>query len=232
MVLHGPDTPRLPTSLYGFVLLCERYYCHLFLLDTDIPEQKRKEKKKELLEMVNERSDEEKEAHWETRSGVRGQGSQGPESDRKKKRGKKSSFPVKFCALDSLFGALCAAANAGEVQQGAGGFLQLLVQLRLRLPPRPLVDGPLDGRRTPGRLVEASLLPEVRVLVAVEALAAGAAGLPAVAASFVQGGQGGGGGAGGAALQGHAAVVVVLLGIAAHQDRVRPGEVQRTVRVA
>lgn len=35
--------------------------------------------------MVNERSDEEKEAHWETSSGVRGQGSQGPESDRKKK---------------------------------------------------------------------------------------------------------------------------------------------------
>lgn len=67
--------PKLQTSLYGFVLLCERYYCHLFLLDRDIPEQKKQ------LEMVNERSDEEKEAHWETRSGVRGQGS---ESDRKK----------------------------------------------------------------------------------------------------------------------------------------------------
>lgn len=139
--------------------------------------------------MVNERSDEEKEAHWETSSGVRGQGSQGPESDRKKKP-KKPSFPVKFCALDSMFGALCAAAYACEVQQGAGGFLQLLVQLRLDLPPWPLIDGPLNGGRTSGSLVEASLFPEVRVLVAVEALAASTAGLPAVAASFVQGGQG------------------------------------------
>lgn len=139
--------------------------------------------------MVNERSDEEKEAHWETSSGVRGQGSQGPESDRKKKP-KKPSFPVKFCALDSMFGALCAAAYACEVQQGAGGFLQLLVQLRLDLSPWPLIDGPLNGGRTSGSLVEASLFPEVRVLVAVEALAASTAGLPAVAASFVQGGQG------------------------------------------
>lgn len=168
--------------------------------------------------MVNERSDEEKEAHWETRSGVRGQGSQGPESDRKKKPKTSTSFPGKFCALDSMFGALCAAAYASEVQQGARRLLQLLVQLRLGLPPWPLIDGPLDGGRTWRSLLEASLLPEVRVLVAVEALAAGAAGLPAVEASFVQGGQGGGGGAGGAALQRHAAVVVVLLRIAAHQD--------------
>lgn len=89
-----------------------------------------------------------------------------------------------------MFGALCAAAYACEVQQGAGGFLQLLVQLRLDLSPWPLIDGPLNGGRTSGSLVEASLFPEVRVLVAVEALAAGTAGLPAVAASFVQGGQG------------------------------------------
>lgn len=76
------------------------------------------------------------------------------------------------------------------------------------------------------------LVPEVGVLIAVEALAASTASLPAVAAPFIQGGEGGGGGgAGGAALQGHAAVVVVLLGVATHQDRVRPGQVQWTVRI-
>lgn len=38
MVLHSPNTnaqqlpPKLQKSLYGFVLLCERYYCHLFLV--------------------------------------------------------------------------------------------------------------------------------------------------------------------------------------------------------
>lgn len=131
-----------------------------------------------------------------------------------------------------MFGSLCAAAYAGEVQQGAGGFLQLLVQLRLGLSPRPLIDGPLNGGRTSRSLLEASFFPEVRVLVAVEALAASAAGLPAVAAAFVQGGQGRGGGAGGAALQRHAAVVVVLLRVAAHQDRVGPRKVQRAVRIA
>lgn len=131
-----------------------------------------------------------------------------------------------------MFGALCAAAYAGEVQQGAGGLLQLLVQLRLGLSPWPLIDGPLNGGRTSRSLLEASLFPEVRVLVAVKALAAGTVGLPAVEASFVQGGQGGGGGAGGAALQRHAAVVVVLLGVAAHQDRIWPREVQRTVGIA
>lgn len=143
-----------------------------------------------------------------------------------------TSFPAKFCALDSMFGALCAAAYAGEVQQGARRLLQLLVQLRLDLSPWPLIDGPLNPRRTSRSLLEASLLPEVRVLVAVEALAASTAGLPAVEASFFQGGQGWGGGAGGAALQRHAAVVVVLLRIAAHQDWIWPREVQRTVRIA
>lgn len=143
-----------------------------------------------------------------------------------------TSFPVKFCALDSMFGALCAAAYAGEVQQGARGFLQLLVQLRLDLSPWPLIDGPLNGRWTPRSLLEASLFPEVRVLIAVEALAASTAGLPAVEASFVQGGQGWGGGARGAALQCHTAVVVVLLRIAAHQDWIWPREVQWTVRIA
>lgn len=51
--------------------------------------------------MVNERSDEEKEAHWETRSGVRGQGSQGPESDRKNKSKKKRKlhFLLNFVLL-------------------------------------------------------------------------------------------------------------------------------------
>lgn len=148
-------------------------------------------------------------------------------------RGKNTtSFPGKFCALDSMFGALCAAAYASEVQQGARGFLQLLVQLRLDLSPWPLIDGPLNGRRMSRSLLEASLFPEVRVLVAVEALAASTAGLPAVEASFVQGGQGWGGGAGGAALQCHAAVVVVLLRIAAHQDWIGPREVQWTVRIA
>lgn len=127
-----------------------------------------------------------------------------------------SSFPVKFCALDSAFGALRAVAYTSEVQQGAGGFLQLLIQLRLDLAPWPLTGGPLDGGRTSRSLVDTPLVPEVGVLVAVEALAAGAAGLPAVAAPFVQGGKRRGGGARGAALQGHAAVVVVLLRITAH----------------
>lgn len=145
---------------------------------------------------------------------------------------KKSSFPVKFCALDSTFGALHAAAYTGEVQQGAGGFLQLLIQLWLDLASWPLTDGPLDGGRTSRRLVDAPLVPEVGVLVAVEALAAGAARLPAVAASFIQGGKRRRGGTGGAALQGYTAVVVVLLGIAAHQDRVGSGEVQWAVRIA
>lgn len=136
--------------------------------------------------MVNERSDEEKEAHWETKSG----------SEVRVHRvrsliGKNTtSFPVKFCALDSMFGALCAAAYAGEVQQGARSFLQLLIQLRLDLSPWPLIDGPLNGRGASRSLLEASLFPEVRVLIAVEALAASAVGLPSIEASFVQGGQG------------------------------------------
>lgn len=150
----------------------------------------------------------------------------------KRKKKKKSSFPVKFCALDSTFGALRAAAYTGEVQQGAGGFLQLLIQLWLHLASRPLAGGPLDGRRTSRGLLGAPFVPEVGVLVAVEALAAGAAGLPAVAASFVQGGERRGGRAGRAALQSYAAVVVVLLWVAAHQNRVRSGEVQWAVRIA
>lgn len=143
-----------------------------------------------------------------------------------------TSFPVKFCALDSAFGSLCAATYTGQVQQGPGGFLQLLVQLHLHFAPRPLAGGPLDGGRTPRGLVDAPLVPQVRIFVAVETLAAGAAGLPAFTAPFVQGGEGGRGGAGGAALQGHAAVVVVLLWIAAHQNRVGSGEVQWAVRIA
>lgn len=182
MVLHRPDTPKFRTSLYGFVLLCERYYCHLFLLDRDIPEQKNSLKWSMNDQMRRRRH-----------TGKRDQGSEVRVHRVRSligKKTKKTSFPVKFCALDSMFGALCAAAYACEVQQGAGGFLQLLVQLRLDLSPWPLIDGPLNGRRTSGSLVEASLFPEVRVLVAVEALAASTAGLPAVAASFVQGGQG------------------------------------------
>lgn len=101
----------------------------------------------------------------------------------------KSSFPVKFCALDSTFGALHAAAYTSEVQQGASGFLQLLIELWLDLAPLPFTNGPLDGRRTSRSLVDAPLVPEVGVLIAVEALAAGTAGLSTVAASFVQGGQ-------------------------------------------
>lgn len=50
--------------------------------------------------MVNERSDEEKEAHWETKLGVRGKGSQGPESDRKKNNQKTQlHFLVNFVLL-------------------------------------------------------------------------------------------------------------------------------------
>lgn len=146
---------------------------------------------------------------------------------------KKSSFPVKFCALDSAFGTLHAAAYTSEVQQGAGRFLQLLIQLWLDLASCPLADGPLDGGWTSRScLVDAPLVPEIWVLVAVEALAAGAAGLSGVAASFIQGGKRWGGGPGRAALQGCTAVVVVLLWIAAHQDRVRSGEVQWAVWIA
>lgn len=177
--------------------------------------------------MARERSGKEKEAHWDTRSGVGGSGSQGPEFH----GGRRPSFPVKFCALDSAFGPLRAAAYTGEVQQGAGGLLQLLVHLLLHLAPRPLADGPLDGGGAPRSPLDAPLVPEVGVLVAVETLAAGPVGLSAVAAALVQGGEGGGGGAGGAALQRRAAVVVVLLRVAADQDRVGPGEVQRAVRV-
>lgn len=118
------------------------------------------------------------------------------------------------------------------MQQGARCFLQLLVQLWFDLTPRPLVGGPLDSGRTSRSLVDASLLPEVGVFIAVEALAAGAVGLSAVAATFVQGGKWWGGGTGGAALKGYAAVVVVLLWITAYQNRVRPGEVQWAVRIA
>lgn len=118
------------------------------------------------------------------------------------------------------------------MQQGAGGFLQLVIHLRLDLAPWPLTRGPLDGGRTSRSLVDTPLVPEVRVLVAVEALAASAVGLPTVAAPFIQGGKRRGGGAGRAALQGRTAVVVVLLWITAHQDRVGPGEVQWAFRVA
>lgn len=102
---------------------------------------------------------------------------------------KETSFPVKFCALDSAFGALRAAAYTSEVQQGAGSFLQLLIQLRLGLTSCPLASRPLDGERTSRSLVDAPLVPEVGVLVTVETLAASTVGLPAVAASFVQGGK-------------------------------------------
>lgn len=96
-------------------------------------------------------------------------------------------FPVKFCALDSAFGAIHAAAYTSKVQQGAGCLLQLLIQLRLDLTSCPLAGGPLNCRQTSRRLLDAPLIPEVRVLVTVEALATGAAGLSAVTASFIQG---------------------------------------------
>lgn len=118
------------------------------------------------------------------------------------------------------------------MKQRAGGFLQLLIQLWLDLTSWPLADRPLDGRRAARSLVDTPLVPEVGVLVAVEALTAGTARLPAVAAPFIQGGERRGGGAGGAALQGDAAVVVVLLWIAAHQDRIGPGQVQWAIRIA
>lgn len=162
-----------------------------------------------------------------------GQGFRGPGVRQEEK--KNLLFPVELCAFDSAFGALCAAADAGQVQQRASRFLQLLVQLLLDLATRPLAHGPFDGGWPALRLAwRCPLVPkEVRVLVAVEALAASAAGLPVIAAPLVQRGQRrGGGGAGGAPLQGHAAVVVVLLGVAAHQDRVGPREVQRVVGVA
>lgn len=149
-----------------------------------------------------------------------------------KNKQKKTSFPVKFCALDSAFGTLHAAAYTSKVQQGAGRFLQLLIQLWLNLTSCPLADRPLDGRRTSRSLVNAPLIPEIGVLVAVEALAAGTVRLSAVAASFIQGGKRWGGGTGRAALQGYTAVVVVLLWITAHQDWVRSGQVQWAVRIA
>ena len=129
-----------------------------------------------------------------------------------------SSFPVKFCALYSTFGALHAAAYTSEVQQGTGGFLQLLIELWLDLMPCPLAGRPLDGGWTSRSLVDAPLIPEIRVLVAVEALTAGAAGLPAVTASLIQGGKRRRRGTGRTALQSNTAVVVVLLWITAHQN--------------
>lgn len=224
MVLHKPKHPSpavTPEVTKVSIWLCSPVWTILLpfvLLDRDIPKQKKR------LEMANERSDKEKEAHWDNT--IRGQrlgftGS-GVWWGQKKK---KSLFPVKFCALDSAFGALHAAAYTSEVQQGASSFLQFIIQLGLDLASWPLTDGPLDGGRTTWSLVDAPLVPKVGVLVAVEALAAGAAGLPAFTASFIQGGERRGGGTGGAALQGYTAVVVVLLWIAAHQDRVGSGEV-------
>lgn len=147
-------------------------------------------------------------------------------------RAKETLFPVQFCALDSAFGSLCAATYTSEVQQGPGGFLQLLVELYLYFTPCPLASGPLDSRWTPRGLVDAPLIPEIRIFITVETLAAGTARLPAFTASFIQRGQGGGGGTGGAALQSYTAVVMVLLWIAAHQHRVGSGEVQWAVRIA
>lgn len=219
--------PRMYKSLYmawfsrvnDTIAICLLLY---FFVEEEYSQQKR-------LEMAKERSGEEKEAHWDVRSGARGLWFTGSGVWF---GGKNILFPVKFCALDSTFGALYAAAYTSEVQQGSGGFLQLLVQLWLELRSGSFTDGPLDSGRMARHLVDAPLVPEVGVLVAVEALAAGAAGLPPVAASFVQGGERGGGGRGGAAPQGDAAVVVVLLRIAAHQDRVGLGEIQWAVRVA
>jgi len=71
------------------------------------------------------------------------------------------------------------------MQQGARGFLQLLIQLRLDLAPCSLANGPLDCGRTSRSLVDTPFVPEVGVLVAVETLAAGAARLPAVTAAFI-----------------------------------------------
>lgn len=47
--------PKLQTSLYGFVLLCERRYCHSFLLDRDIPEQKKNSLKWSMSDQMRRR---------------------------------------------------------------------------------------------------------------------------------------------------------------------------------
>ena len=184
------------------------------------------------------RSDKEKEAHRSTRSGVRGYGSQGQESDKEGKKVKQKlnkkeeeknpnppfSFPAERFALDAL-GGVCGAADAGQVKQRPGCLLELLIQLQLHLLSCPLPCRPLGssgggaadrggggsrgggGGSAAGRGgragAAAPLVPEVRVLVTVEALAAGPApaALALLAAPLVQRGQGGRGGAGGAALQ-------------------------------
>lgn len=57
--------PEIQKSLYGFVLLCECCYCHLWLLDKVIPNKTKR------LKTAGERSDKEKEAHWDRFRGQR-----------------------------------------------------------------------------------------------------------------------------------------------------------------
>ncbi len=148
------------------------------------------------------------------------------------------SFPVLFWlfTLGRLLGEIQAGPDPGEVQQRPGRLLQLLVQFWFGL-----VTGSfnrkraLDGERaTDGERGQTWVPLLLWILIAVEALAAGAAALARVTAGFIQGGQRGWGGRGRArraALEGRAAVVVVLLRVTAHQDRIRAWEVYGAVRV-
>lgn len=154
-----------------------------------------------------------------------------------------TSFPVQFFALGTAFVKVHGGTDPSQVEQRPGRLLQLLIQLWVdcQLPTGPLTRRVLHrrggaARSRPGAAASLVPVPEVGVvLVTMETLTAGAActgpvaGMAGGGASIVEGGGRGGGGAGGAALQGHTAVVVVLVRIAAHQDQVWPGQVQGTV---
>ncbi len=142
------------------------------------------------------------------------------------------SFPGLFTLGRSL-GEIQAGPDPGEVQQRPSRLLQLLVQFW-----SGLVTGSfnrkraLDGERaTDGERGQTRVPLLLRILVAVEALAAGAAALARVTAGLVQGGQRGWGRVRRAALEGRTAVIVVLLRVAAHQDWIRTREVYGAVRV-
>lgn len=67
--------PELQKSLYGFVLLCERCYCNLWLLVKVLPNKRKR------LKTAGERSDKEKEAHRDRFGGRGHEVTQEAESD-------------------------------------------------------------------------------------------------------------------------------------------------------
>lgn len=102
-----------------------------------------------------------------------------------------ASFPVlfQFFTLRRSLGEIQAGTDAGQVQERPGGFFQLLVQFRFGLVTGPFArERALDGERAAnGERVQTRAPLLLRVLVAVETLASGAAALAGVAARLVQG---------------------------------------------